>query len=142
MIVRVTTELPIAAETAYELAQKPAVFRHVVKPILGIGRTPDHLDVGDEIATRLYLFGFIPAWKHHLKLVSLNPNEIFSNESGGPITTWNHRLCFEPITATSCRYTDVIDIEAGIATLPTTLFAHLLFRWRQRRWRALTKLLA
>ncbi len=34
------------------------------------------------------------------------------------------------------------EIEAGLSTLPTVLFAHLIYRWRQRRWRSLAGLVA
>ncbi len=142
MIVRVSTELEVPAEAACELAQKPAVFRHVVWPLFTISALPDRLQEGDEISARLYFFGFLPAWKHHLRLVSVGPREIYSNEHGGPVSTWNHRLTFEPLSESRCRYTDEVEIEAGLSTLPTILFAHLAYRWRQRRWRALARLLA
>lgn len=142
MIVRVTTELEIPGELACQLAQKPAVFRHVVKPIFTIGAVPDHLEEGGEISARLFFLGFLPGWRHHLKLISVGPREIYTNEHGGPVSTWNHRLRFEPTSDSSCRYSDEVEIEAGLSTLPTALFAHLVYRWRQRRWRALARLLA
>ena len=142
MIVKVTTELPISAEAACELARRPAVFRHVVWPVFTIDAVPESLEQGEEISARLWFFGFMPAWEHHLKLVAIGPREIYSNEHGGPVSTWNHRLTFEPTSDRSCRYTDEIEIEAGLSTLPTVLFAHLVFRWRQRRWRSLARLVA
>jgi hypothetical protein len=35
-----------------------------------------------------------------------------------------------------------VEIEAGISTLPTVLFAHLIYRWRRRRRRVLARLVA
>jgi hypothetical protein len=137
MMIRVATELSMPAEKACELAQKPAVFRHVIWPAFTVGAVPDRLEVGNEISARLYFFGCIPAWKHRLKLVSVDPCAIYSNEYGGPVSTWNHRLTFEPTSESTCRYTDEVEIEAGIATLPTVLVAHLIYRWRQYRWRRL-----
>lgn len=142
MFVRVTTELPIPAERACQLAQKAALFRYVVWPIFTIGPIPEQFDVGSEGSARLYFLGFLPAWRHHLRLVSVQPREIYTNESGGPVRMWNHRLTFEPTSGQSCRYTDEIEIDAGLRTLPTVLFAHLAFRWRHRRWRTLTRVLA
>jgi hypothetical protein len=77
-----------------------------------------------------------------LRLVSIGPREIYSNEHGGPVTTWNHRLTFDPTSESSCRYTDEVEIEAGLSTLATVLFAHLVYRWRQRRRRSLARLVA
>lgn len=142
MLVRVTTDLSIPAEAACELAQKAALFRYVVWPLFTIGALPEHFDVGDQLAARLSFLGVIPAWKHHLRLVSIAPHEIYTNERGGPMRIWNHRLTFEPTSERSCRYTDEIEIDAGPATLPSFLFVHLMFRWRQRRWRTLTRVLA
>jgi hypothetical protein len=142
LIVKVTTELPIPAETACELAQKPAMFKHVVWPVFTIGEVPARIEEGEEVSARLYFFGLLPAWKHHLRLVSLKEREIYSNEHGGPVAVWNHRLTFEPVSERSCRYTDEVEIHAGVSTLPTVLFAHLVYRWRQRRWRTLARVLA
>jgi len=40
-----------------------------------------------------------------------------------------------------CGYTDQIDIQAGILTPPIWLFAHIFYRYRQRRWRHLVRAL-
>lgn len=142
MVVKVSTELPIAAETACRLAQKPAFFKHVVWPVFTIRHAPARLEQNEELSARLYFFGFLPAWKHHLRVVSAGPREIYSNERGGPVKVWNHRLTFEPITEGSCKYTDEIEIHAGAGTLMTVLFAHSMYRWRQRRWRRVARLIA
>jgi hypothetical protein len=53
-----------------------------------------------------------------------------------------HRLTFQPLTATSCRYTDEIKIDAGLRGLATRVFIHLIFRYRHRRWRSLARVLS
>ncbi|HEX3520322.1 MAG TPA: hypothetical protein VHT29_14910, partial [Solirubrobacteraceae bacterium] len=65
-----STELPIAAEAACRLAQKPSVFKHVVWPVFAIRNTPERLEQGEALSARLYFLGFVPAWKHHLRLAS------------------------------------------------------------------------
>ncbi len=79
---------------------------------------------------------------HHLRVVRVADNEIYTNEHGGPVKTWNHRLTFEPLTASSCRYTDEIETDPGLLGVPSRLFARLMFRHRHRRWRSLTRVLA
>jgi hypothetical protein len=103
---------------------------------------PDVLVAGAEGSARLWWFGIIPTWTHRLRLVRLGDNEMYTNERGGPVRTRNHRLTFQPLTATSCRYTDEIEIDPGIQGLGTRLFVHLMFRHRHRRWRALARVLA
>ena len=65
-----------------------------------------------------------------------------SLEHGGPVTAWDHRLTFEPTSPTSCRYTDAVDIRAGVITPLVALYAHFIYRYRQARWRALAPVLA
>jgi hypothetical protein len=142
MVVKVSTELPIVAELACELAQKPAVFKHVVWPVFTIPTAPEHLAQDEDFSARLYFLGFLPAWRHHLRLVSVGPREVYSNEHGGPVKVWNHRLTFEPISDNACRYTDEVEIHAGVSTLATVLFAQSMYRWRQWRWRRLAHLIA
>ncbi len=139
-----TTELPISAEVAFTLAQKVETFRYVVFPLFTIPHleVPETLAPGVEGSARLWWFGIIPGWKHHLKLIAVGDNEIYTNEHGGPARIWNHRLTFEPLTATSCRYTDQIEVQGGLLGLGTRVIARGLFRYRHRRWRALARVLA
>ena len=73
-----------------------------------------------------------------------NPEEIVSHEYGGPIAVWNHRLTFVPTSPTSCCYTDAVEIQARTRALTplAALFAALMYRYRQARWRALARVLA
>ncbi|HXN38364.1 MAG TPA: hypothetical protein VN892_10025 [Solirubrobacteraceae bacterium] len=145
MTISVSTELPIAAERACELAQKPAMLSHVLWPwmrLIATAPLPETIAQGDEIVVRLCLFGVMPAWRHTVLVAALSPQEIVSREHGGPITTWDHRLSFQPTSAASCRYTDAVEIRAGLLTPFVTLYAHFIYRYRQARWRALARVLA
>jgi len=143
-IISRTTDLPIPAETAFALAQKLELFRYVSAPIFTIPKidVPATLTPGVEGEARLWWFGVIPSWKHHLRLVSVGDNEMYTNEHGGPVRTWNHRLTFVPLTATSCCYTDAIEVDGGPMGFGTRLFVRLMFRYRHRRWRGLARVLA
>lgn len=142
--VRVSTELPLPAAAAFELAQKPALFAYVVRGLFRVTGLPAVNDfaAGDELSGRIWWLGVIPSWRHHLRLVSVRPYELYTNERGGPVRVWNHRLTFEPLGDERCRYTDEIELDAGWQTPGVWLFAQLSFRYRQRRWRALARVLA
>jgi ligand-binding SRPBCC domain-containing protein len=145
MIVSVTTDLPIAAERASELARRPALLRHVLWPWLALrprGPLPDPVLEGDEISARVVFLGLLPGWTHTLRLVRVTPLEVASEEHGGPVRAWNHRLRFEPTGERSCRYTDEVEVQAGWLTPLVALFAHGMYRHRQARWRALAAILA
>jgi hypothetical protein len=144
-IVIVSTDLPIAAETACALAQKPALLQHILWPWLSMNPDqplPATIGVGDEISTRLRFFRVIPAWTHTLRVESLTDHELASSEWGGPVKAWNHTLTFTPTSENSCRYTDRVEVAAGPMTPLVAVFARLIYRYRQARWRRLARVLA
>jgi hypothetical protein len=143
VLVTVRTDLPIPAETAQALALKPALLRHVLWPLLAMrGEVPDGVHEGQEISVRLWFLGVLPAWRHTLRLVAVRPGEISSREQGGPVRAWNHRLTFERLADGRCAYTDQVEVQAGALTPLVAAFAQLIYRWRQRRWRSLARVLA
>ncbi len=142
--VRRSSVLPIPASTAYRLAAKIELFEYVVSPYLRIRDVdaPATFESGSAGSGRLWWLGAIPSWRHHIHLVRMGDGEIYTNEHGGPVRTWNHRLTFEPLDANSCRYTDEIEVDGGLHGLGTGLFARLMFRHRHRRWHELARVLA
>jgi ligand-binding SRPBCC domain-containing protein len=146
--VSVSSELPVSAERAFALAQRLETFEFVVSPVIRLALSAeqraeaegdDAFRVGAEYSARLWYFKVIPAWTHELKIIAGGPIndgafEIYTNEKSGPVRVWNHRLTFRPTGDSSCRYTDQIEIPAGVLGLGTKLFVDAFFRYRQRRW--------
>jgi hypothetical protein len=146
-LVSVTTELPLSAHRARELAAVPEVMQFVLAPVLTFDMDesppPDvALEPGFRARGRVRWLGFIPSWTHEIEVVRLDDLEIYTNEHGGPVKVWNHRLTFEPVSENACRYTDEIEVEGGVQGLVAAVFVRLMFRHRQRRWRLLASLLA
>ncbi len=148
--VTVSSELPVSAERAFELAQKLETFEFVVSPVIRLSlpaeqliaaKADDALRAGAEYSGRLWYFKIVPAWTHKLKIISGGPIdggfEIYTNEQSGPVRVWNHRLTFKATGDSTCRYTDQIEIPGGIEGLGTRAFVEVFFRYRQRRWRRL-----
>jgi hypothetical protein len=108
--------LPIPAEIAAALARKPEMMKYLLRPVMRAYRldVPERIEVGTHGSARLWWFGVVPAWTHHLTIKQLEPTEIYTNEHGGPVKTWNHRLTFEPLDEHHCRYTDEIETEDGL----------------------------
>jgi hypothetical protein len=145
MTVTRRTELLISADRACQLAQKPALLAHIVKPWLAVSPEkppPEVISEGELIRVQIRILGVRLPWTHTLRIERLGAREIRSCESGGPIKRWDHRLTFEPTSPTSCRYTDAIEIDAGAITPAVAAFAHLFYRYRHARWRALARVLA
>jgi len=141
--VTLTTELPIAASTAARLARNPELMRYVLGPVLKMYRlnVPQRIEVGTVGSARLWWFGLIPSWTHHIAVEQLDDTEIATREHGGPVRKWNHRLTFAPLGEDRCRYTDEIETEDGWRGAPTRLFVRLMFRHRHRRWHALAAII-
>ena len=66
---------------------------------------------------------------------------MLTNERGGPVRMWNHRIKVEPLSERRCLYTDELELRAGVLTAFVWLIAHLFYRYRQMRWRNLAQVL-
>ena len=90
----------------------------MTKPLLGVrDPLPETLGQGETITMRLKILG-IPANRHtlHLKEVDDATRTIRTNEHGGSLKTWNHTIQIEPTSDATCRYTDVVEFNAGALT--------------------------
>jgi hypothetical protein len=59
--------------------------------------------------------------------------------AGGVLRVWNHTLHVEPLTGRSCRYSDTVEIEAGLFTPVVVKVSRWIYRYRQRRWHKLVR---
>jgi len=146
VIARISTSLDTDAERAWRAVQRKSTFLYVTKGVLGIAdadRYPEEWHAGDVVRARLVFFGFLPGWMHELRLVRVDGErrELYTNERGGVLSAWNHCITVEPAGATRCRYTDEIDMDAGLLTPLVWLYAHIFFRYRQMRLRRLARTL-
>jgi hypothetical protein len=143
----VSTELDAPADQVWLAVQAPAALVHVTRGLLGLpsltGRTSPWR-VGETVTVPVYLFGLLPFSRHRITVAEMDHARmrLRSEESGGPIRTWEHAIEVTPLGAGRCRYTDSIEIEAGALTRPVRWYAHALYRMRQRRWRQLAPVLA
>jgi hypothetical protein len=65
--------------------------------------------------------------------------EIQTREHDPLIRRWDHRIQFEPLGPDSSRYTDEVEVEAGLLTPVAWAFAQWFYRHRQRRWRRVAR---
>jgi len=64
---------------------------------------------------------------------------IQTQEKDSVVKRWQHRMQVEPGPEGQAYYSDAVDIEAGIFTLPVYALAQFLYRYRHRGWRRVTK---
>ena len=103
------------------------------------GELPETLEEGESITMTLTALRLIPANSHTIKLIEVNDatRTARTNEHGGVLKRWNHAIHVEPLTDSTCRYYDSIEIDAGRLTSAAYAVANALFAHRQRRWHKL-----
>lgn len=145
MRVSLSTILPISAEAAWDLVQTTASLEHVSAPLLNFVPIEPRAfpAVWSERAyhVRVLLFGAIPMGEQWIDVSRLatGPDgfKLRDNGRGSLARRWDHLISIAPLGPGTCRYTDRVDIAAGVLTPMIWAFAQLLYRHRQRRWRAL-----
>jgi hypothetical protein len=144
MLVRVSTRLPVPADVAWETVQRTDTLRYVTRGLLGFrvdGTVPERIAQGETYRLRLLFFGVLPAWRHEIHVVNVDQagHEIRTEERGGPVRTWRHRIAVDPEGWGATRYLDEIEIAAGPLTPLVWLYAQFFYRYRQWRWRRLAR---
>lgn len=142
--VHVETTLPTSADRVWSAMLSPATFLDVCKGLFGFpalaGRT-ESLRQGERGTGWLMAFHVIPAYRHTIEVTEVDEatGTIRTREHGGVLKAWNHTLHVEALQADSCRYSDTVDIDAGLFTGAVVAIASGIYRYRQRRWRKLVR---
>jgi hypothetical protein len=143
--VYVETILPTNAHRVWAAMLSPVTFLYVCRGLFGVpalsGRS-EALRLGECGTAWLLAFHLIPAYRHTIEVVDVDEatKTVCTHEYGGIIKNWNHTLHVEAIDEHSCRYSDTVDIDAGVATAIVATMAIGIYRYRQRRWRKLVRL--
>lgn len=147
MRVLVQSTLPCNAEAAWREVQSSRVLHEICRPLItlrpGPGETqiPERWQPAATVRLRPRLFGVIPLGTRTLHWESIDEvrREMQTREYDPLIRRWDHRIHVEPLAGSTCRYTDDVEVEAGMLTLPVWLFAQWFYRHRQRRWRRVAR---
>lgn len=159
--VAITTELSIPPAAVWDLVQTPAVMRHVSWPLTVFTPVSPAIwrprwSPGDH-RFRIRALAVLPVGEQTVSIsVPLHDPaagryQLRDNGHGQLARTWDHLITVEPalpkgkgaagpmwaVAGAQSRYTDEVVVDAGRLTIAVWLWAHVLFRWRQRRWRRL-----
>lgn len=136
MIARAERELPVCADVAWTMVRSSTVQMRISRGFFSYGdELPEVRAEGFEFATRLRLFGMVPAWIHRQRVavVDSGARTLVLEESGLPYRSWQHRMSVEEVDRDRCRFRDEIRLSSGAAMLPAWAFARLLCVLRTRR---------
>ena len=148
MRIELTSDFERPAPTIAELLLKPETMCFLLHPVVRVvPRSPDRFPARWEVGryrVSMWLFGFIPLGSQDIVITEIVADPVASrwglhDDGSGSLTRrWDHRIKLEALAEGRARYTDRVEIEAGLMTPAAWLFARLVFAWRHRRWRQLT----
>lgn len=144
-LIEITSHLPIPPALAWEQVQSPQLLQHIAAPLLTFhprdGDFPQTWSPG-EYRAGLRLFGLLPVGEQVIGIeyppsgAPDGGHVLRDNGRGGLVTRWDHLMLIAPENG-GTRYTDRVEIEAGMVTGLAAAFAGYFYRHRQRRWRQL-----
>jgi ligand-binding SRPBCC domain-containing protein len=143
----VSTRLAAPSDVVWDTVKRTDTLRYVTRWLLGFranGYVPERWGEGEAYQLRLLFFGFVPAWRHEIRVVRVDEeaHEIRTEERGGPVREWRHRITVDGEGWGSTRYMDEIEVHAGPLTPFVWTYAQVFYRYRQMRWRRLARRLA
>lgn len=146
MIVRISTYFDCTEEKLWKKIIEPKSLQFVTAPILSFrplvkGELDGEWVIDKTYELKLYFLNILPLGRHRIKIVTIDreSNTIVSNESGTLAPVWNHTIRFDKGEQNKLNYTDEIEIKAGWLSMAIWAFAHLFYRYRQKRWKILLK---
>jgi hypothetical protein len=147
MIVDVSTVLNCSAAKAWNEVQKSSLLLDVIWPLARVVPVgvpfPERWSEGLTIQCKSFVLGVIPIGVRtlHFEKIDHKEYQIQSREHDPLIARWDHLISIQPLEDTRSIYRDTIEIDAGSLTFVVGAWANLFYRYRQRRWRALAKIL-
>lgn len=145
MRLAISTLLNTPAERAWTEVQSSRLLAYIAWPLLTFkpmlsNRFPMVWTDGTH-PVRVRGFGVVPMGKQMIGTTrpKLGPEryQIRDNGSGDFASRWDHLITIETTGPDQCRYTDEVEVRAGIFTPVVWGFAVMFYTHRQRRWRQL-----
>ncbi|MFV0492358.1 MAG: hypothetical protein ACK5M4_11115 [Pseudorhodobacter sp.] len=144
--IELTTILDQDADRLWQIAMRTELLDFVTYPLVKF--TPlepaslPEIWVAGEYRLAMRLFGVLPIGWQVISISFPVPEGqtryLRDNGHGRFIRRWDHLISIAPEGAKT-RYTDRVEIEAGILTGLVALCARLFYAHRQRRWRRLVR---
>jgi hypothetical protein len=117
-------------ETLIYICKPMAIFKPTAKE--------KHLkwELNKEYMFKLFIYGFVPFGNHRIILEKIDETNkiITSKERNTIVKIWNHKITMENNEENKTKYTDEVEIYAGIFTLFVAVWGVLFYKHRQRKW--------
>lgn len=143
--IAISTMLDTSAERAWTEVQTSRLLEYIAWPLLtfapiGSARLPAQWRESVH-PVRLRALGLWPLGEQRIVTTKpmLGPDryQLRDKGSGDLVSRWDHMITIESAGPSRCRYTDEVDVSAGVLTPFVWAFARIFYAHRQRRWRRL-----
>jgi len=146
MQVKISTTLPCPPERVWQEVQTTKLLLHVAYPLVVFEpvapRAFPETWSEESYLVRMRVFGFIligNQWIVIKRKVTNEKFELLDDGHSNIIKQWRHLISLQRTPEGFTRYTDTVDIKAGLLSFGVWLFANIFYRYRQSRWRQLVK---
>jgi hypothetical protein len=145
--VALSTRLDCTPDEAWERVRTSPLLLHVAAPLIRFtpksGQAFPAIWQPGDYRAGMRLFGLVPLGWQAVVISEPAPEGttrfIRDNGYGPLIRRWDHWIAIAPDEGGATRYTDRVEIEAGLLTPLVAAFARVFYAHRQRRWRALAR---
>ncbi len=150
MLIERSCLLPCSPRRCFAEVETPRLLRYVSSPVVRFVAIdppafPERWEDGN-YRVGLRIFGWIPLGS---QVIGISRGEFSDGDSGfraqlrdnghsALATKWDHWITVESAPG-GCRYTDRIEIQAGLLTPLVAAFAWFFYGHRQRRWQRLVR---
>jgi hypothetical protein len=149
MKVTVTSNLDCPPDLVWDEVQTSSLLLKIIDPLLKIimppgTEMPPRFEEGLTIKGWVYVFCVLPMGLHSIYFEVIDPHRryIQTREKSRWLRCWDHVLRVEATPDGRARYSDEVEIDAGILTPLVWLFARCFYRHRHRRWQRIARCLA
>jgi hypothetical protein len=104
---------------------------------------PIKWNLNKEYVFKLFIYGFIPFGNHKIIVETIDgeKNIIKSKEHNNIVKIWNHKITLKKDEEKITKYTDEVEIYAGIFTLFVAFWGAIFYKHRQKKWKKISEIL-
>ena len=138
-IIRISSLFPAAPDKIWPLLMRVDTLRYIAAPYAAFSSLDPTEEMiwreGALIRFRLRIFG-VPLGIHTIDIQKIAPAAytIQTREGNRFVPVWNHTITLVPAGVKAARYTDEVEIGAGLLTGIVYLWAGAFYRHRQKKW--------
>jgi hypothetical protein len=136
--IKASSVLPAGRDIVYSELRKISTLLYVCSPMAAF--TPldgqNAWEAGARFRLKLKVMG-LDFGEHVIRVTRFGTHMISTEEHNRHVPKWNHTILLEDWGERRTKYSDVVEISAGLKTPFVWLWAHVFYRHRQRRWRKL-----